>query len=154
MVPNAKGLLFTVKQVVLSNLELLLTYAQRYYQRQFVTRHDADASVVSTFESRLRQYFDDQASLELGLPSVRHLASELQLSPKYLSDLLKSLTGNTTQEHIHYRLIERAKLKLLASDASVAEIAHELGFEYPQYFSRLFKEKTGLSPTAFRLPSN
>lgn len=142
------------KQVVLSNLELLLTYAQRYYQRQFIVRHHADTSVVSNFESKLGQYFADQASLESGLPSVGHLADELHLSPKYLSDLLKSLTGKTTQEHIHYRLIEKAKLKLLASDASVAEIAYELGFEYPQYFSRLFKEKTGLSPTAFRLPGN
>ncbi len=142
------------KRVVLSNLELLLTYAQRYYQRQFIMRHDVDASLVSTFESKLRQHFEDQVNLESGLPSVNHLASELHLSPKYLSDLLKSLTGKTTQEHIHYQLIEKAKLNLLASDAPVADIAYALGFDYPQYFSRLFKQKTGMSPTTFRLPDN
>ena len=142
------------KQVVLSNLELLLTYAQRYYGRQFVLRNETNSSVLRAFENKLHHYFDHEESLSQGLPSVDYFASEMNLSAKYLSDILKSLTGKTTQEHIHYQLIEKAKLKLLASGASVAEIAYELGFEYPQYFSRLFKEKTGMSPTAFRLPVN
>ncbi len=142
------------KQVVLSNIELLLTYAQRYYSRQFILRNDISSSVLNTFESKLHQCLDDAEVLQSGLPSVNYFADKLHLSPKYLSDLLKSLTGKTAQEHIHYQLIERAKLKLLASDASVSDVAYALGFEYPQYFSRLFKQKTGMSPTAFRLPSN
>ena len=142
------------KQVVVSNIGLLLTYAERYYRRQFILRNDANASVLNRFENVLREYFNRSEHGSTGLPSVDYFADQLHLSPKYLSDLLKSLTGKTTQEHIHYQLIERAKIKLLSSDASVAEIAYDLGFEYPQYFSRLFKEKTGLSPTAFRLDEN
>ncbi len=142
------------KQVVLSNIELLLTYAQRYYSRQFILRNDISSSVLNTFESKLHQCLDHAEVLQSGLPSVNYFADQLHLSPKYLSDLLKSLTGKTTQEHIHYQLIEKAKVKLLASDAPVADIAYALGFEYPQYFSRLFKQKTGMSPTTFRLPDN
>ena len=142
------------KQVVVFNLELLLTYAQRYYRRQFVLRNEVNPSVLNRFEKVIHEHFTRSEPLSVGLPTVDYFADQLHLSAKYLSDLLKSLTGKTTQEHIHHQLIEKAKLKLLSSDDSIAEIAYGLGFEYPQYFSRLFKEKTGLSPRAFRTNEN
>jgi len=141
------------RQVVLSNIELMLTYAQRYYTRQFVVRHDANPDLLNRFERELKQYFQAPVR-EKGLPTVEYFASQVNLSPKYLSDLLKSLTGKTALEHIHYQLIELAKNRLLASDASISEIAYDLGFEYPQYLSRLFRKKTGMAPKEFRLSSN
>ena len=138
------------KPVVLSNIDLILTYCNRYYNRQFLTRHEVDSSLLSRFERELKAYFKADKPLHEGIPSVEYFSKKLHLSANYLSDMLKSLTGKTTKEHIHYHLIEKAKNKLLATDQSIAEISFDLGFEYPQYFSRLFKKKTGMTPKAFR----
>ena len=138
------------RQVVLSNLELLLTYCDRFYSRQFITRNEADSDLLNQFEKEVRKCFNLDTLADVGIPQVTYFAEKLNISAGYLSDLLKTLTGKSTQEHIHFYLIEKAKQKLLAGDKPVSEIAFELGFEYPQYFSRLFKEKTGFSPKEFR----
>lgn len=136
--------------LILSNIELLLNYCVRYYDRQFITRHHVHHDVVGRFENLLLAYFNSGAAEEHGLPTVKYCAEQMNLSPNYLSDLLKKETGKNTQEHIHYFLIEKAKTMLLGSDASVSEIAYRLGFEYPQYFSKIFKAKTGLTPAGYR----
>ncbi|MEM8967508.1 MAG: helix-turn-helix transcriptional regulator [Bacteroidota bacterium] len=136
------------KQVALSNLELLFTYSHRYYRRQFVIRNEVDSSVLTNFNKELQLIFEKKS--DPGLPTVEYLAERLNLSANYLSDLLKSTTGKSAIEHIHGYLIELAKQQLLTTNYSIAEIAFELGFEYPQYFSRLFKKKTGITPTQFR----
>ncbi|OJJ21470.1 hypothetical protein BKI52_13050 [marine bacterium AO1-C] len=141
------------KQVVLSNLELLFTYAERFYARQFIVRNDTNPDILRRFEQTLKAYFNQSRDLP-ALPTVEYFADQLNLSANYLSDLLKSLTGKSTLEHIHYQIIEMAKHKILGTNQSMAEIAFELGFEYPQYFSRLFKNKTGMTPKEFRLSSN
>lgn len=140
--------------VILSNLELLLTYAQRFYSRQFITRHEVDSSLLNRFEKELSSYFNSEEQSQLGLPRVGYFADKLHVSANYLSDSLKLLTGKSPQEHIHFHLLEKAKHILLGTDLSISEIAYQLGFEYPQYFSRLFKDKVGLSPTEFRLNKN
>ena len=142
------------KSVVLSNLELLLTYCNRFYGRQFVTRHDADQTFLSRFEKAIKIYFRDTHDMDKGIPTVNFFADQLNVSPSYLSDSLKALTGKTTQDHIHYYLLDKAKNILIGSDKSVSEVAYELGFDYPQYFSRLFKEKVGMTPKEYRLSSN
>lgn len=136
--------------VLVSNIELLLQYIQRYYGRQFITRKVKNLDVLSSFDALLRGYFESDKVLN-GLSTVAYLAQEMHLSPSYLSDLLKRETGKTTQEHIHYELIERAKHHLLHSQANITEISFQLGFEYPQYFNRLFKKKTGFTPTQYRV---
>ncbi len=138
------------KEVILSNIELLLTYSKRFYKRQFITRNEVDSSVVATFEKELKLYFSQSDLQETGIPEVAFFSYKLNLSSKYLSDMLKTLTGKTTKEHIQFQLLEKAKHLLLGSDNSISEIAYQLGFEYPQYFSRFFKEKTGATPKAFR----
>lgn len=138
------------KSVVLSNLELLLTYANRFYGRQFITRNDANSGLLERFEKEMKHWFEIESLVDTGVPTVSMIADALNVSPNYLSDALKTLSGKSTKEHIQFHLIEKAKQKLLATDKSVSEIAYELGFEYPQYFSRLFKEKTGLTPKEFR----
>ncbi len=142
------------KSVVLSNIDLLLTYSNRYYNRQFITRHEVDSSSLNRFEKELKTYFNKGWLLEKGIPSVEYFAEKLNFSANYLSDMLKSITGKTTKEHIHYHLIERAKNKLVSTNLSIAEIAYDLGFEYPQYFNRLFKDKTGMTPKEYRLGVN
>jgi len=141
------------KQVVLSNMELLFTYAERFYTRQFIVSNDTNPDVLQRFEQALRAYFKSDNEVQ-GLPTVDYFADKLHLSANYLSDLLKSLTGKTTLEHIHHQVIEAAKHKILATNQSMAQIAFDLGFEYPQYFSRLFKNKTGMTPKEFRLSRN
>lgn len=136
--------------LMVSGIELLLNYCSRYYERQFITRKGSHSDVLSQVEAMLRTYFRSELVHELGLPTVRYLAGQVHLSPSYLSDLLKRETGMNAQDHIHAQLIEEAKLVLLNSDRTVSEIAYSLGFQYPQYFSRLFKQKTGSSPAAFR----
>ncbi len=136
------------KQVVLSNLELLLTYAHRYYARQFVVRNEVDATISSNFKKELRSLF--RKGNITNLPTVESLASRLNLSANYLSDSLKATTGKSALEHIHSCLIDKAKNDLLVTDKTISEIAFELGFEYPHYFSRLFKKKTGVTPSEFR----
>jgi AraC-like DNA-binding protein len=136
--------------LIASNIELLLNYCSRYYGRQFITRKQVNSSIVSQVENLLTDYFKSERLKEQGLPSVKYLSEEVHLSASYLSDLLKKETGMNAQDLIHYRLIEKAKITLLNSDRSVSEVAYSLGFEYPQYFSKLFKMKTGVSPNEFR----
>lgn len=136
-----------------ANLELLLTYSDRYYQRQFITRNEVEVDFLVDFERRLEQYFQHTDLEKHGPPSGNCFAQEMHLSPKYLSDKLKVLTGKTMQEHIHFKLVENAKVYLQEAQLSVSEIAYRLGFEYPQYFSRFFKKKVGLSPTDYRVLS-
>jgi AraC family transcriptional regulator, transcriptional activator of pobA len=140
------------QDVLVSQIELLLNYANRFYHRQFLTRRTAEhdhngGSLLSRFEQLLIAYF---AQDEKPLPTVQYFANELSVSPAYLSDMLRSITGQNTQQHIHHALIDKAKQLLLTTSLSINETAFQLGFEYPQYFSRLFKNKTGLSPAAFR----
>lgn len=138
------------KQVVLSNLELLFTYSDRYYSRQFIVRNEVGTTIFSNFKAELKSAFYDNDKL----PTVEQLAEKLNLSANYLSDFLKTTTGNSAIEHIHGYIIEQAQKRLILSDKSISEIAFELGFEYPHYFSRLFKKRTGLTPTEFRTTSH
>ncbi len=136
------------QDVLVSQLDLLLSYANRFYHRQFVTRRSAENDLTTRFETLLIGYFAQDGNLPL--PTVQHFADALNVSPAYLGDTLRTLTGQTTQQHIHHALIGRAKQLLLTTSLSINETAFQLGFEYPQYFSRLFKSKTGMSPAAFR----
>jgi AraC family transcriptional activator of pobA len=137
------------QDVLISHLEVLLNYANRFYHRQFLTRRPAEHDLLIRFETLLTAYFAQSG--EQPLPTVHYFADALHVSPAYLSDMLRTLTGQTTQQHIHYGLIEKAKQLLLSTSLSINETAFQLGFEYPQYFTRLFKSKTGLTPAAFRL---
>ncbi len=136
--------------LIVSNVELLLNYCTRYYDRQFITRKSANHNILSKVDGLLTQYFQSPDLSERGLPTVKYLADNLFLSPNYLSDLMKKETGMNAQDRIHYYLIEEAKNLLLGSDKSIGELSFSLGFEYPQYFSRLFKAKTGMTPVEFR----
>jgi AraC family transcriptional activator of pobA len=138
------------QDVIVAQLELLLTYADRFYHRQFITRKITNHKILTRLESLLAEYFDSDTLLKNGLPTVQKIAETLHLSPNYLSELLRVLTGQSTQQYIHEKLIERAKEKLSTTDLSVSEIAYELGFEHPQSFSKLFKTKTKQSPLEFR----
>ncbi|MDO4164384.1 MAG: AraC family transcriptional regulator [Bacteroides sp.] len=135
------------QHIIVSQLEVLLSYAERFYTRQFRTRASVETDVLSRFESLLARHFEDDARQ---LASAGELASQMGMSTGYLNDLLRSLTGMNTQQHIHAFLIEKAKSLLLSTSLSVGEIAYKLGFEYPQYFNRLFKNKTGQTPLEFR----
>jgi len=139
------------KQVVLSNLELLFTYSYRYYTRQFTIRNEIDSSLFSNFKKELHLFFNDETNTYL--PTVDFLADKLNLSANYLSDALKNTTGQSPIEHIHSYIIESAKNNLINSNKSISDIAFELGFEYPHYFSRLFKKRTGITPSEFRIQS-
>ena len=136
--------------LLVSNIELLLNYCSRYYNRQFITRKSTHSNTVAQVQTLLKNYFKKEKLQEKGLPSVKYLADNVHLSASYLSDLLKKETGMSAQDHIHYYLIEEAKNVLLNTDNSVSEIAYSLGFEYPQYFSKLFKQKTGQTPIEYR----
>jgi AraC-like DNA-binding protein len=138
------------QNLIVSNIELLLDYCTRFYDRQFYTRANINLDYVSKFEKLLMKYYDSIQVDEKGLPTVQFLANELNFSANYLSDLLKKETGKTAQEHIHLFIIEKAKNKLLNSKVSISEIGYALGFEYPQHFSNLFKSKTGFSPSEYR----
>jgi len=138
------------QQIMVSTLGLLLNYCSRFYDRQFITRGGSDRSVVTQIDALLTAYFANQHAQQHGLPTVAYLANQLHLSASYLSDLLKKQTGKTTQEHIHYHIVEAAKNSLLHSNKTVSEIAFELGFEYPQYFNKLFKKKVGTTPLGYR----
>ncbi|MFD0764379.1 helix-turn-helix domain-containing protein [Mucilaginibacter lutimaris] len=138
------------QNVIVSHIELLLNYCARFYGRQFITRKSVNSTVVMHVEKILRHYFSGPGLQEQGLPTVKKLADKVNLSPGYLSDLLKKETGKNAQDHIHYYLIEEAKNILTGTDKSVAEVAYLLGFEYPQYFNKLFKQKTGKTPVEFR----
>ncbi len=138
------------RNVVIANLELILNYADRYYGRQFVTRQEIEGTFITTFDEVLNRYFRDDQLEATGIPSVSELATALNMSPKYLSEKLKAETGKTAQEHIQLKLVEQAKVLLRQSEISISEVAYQLGFQYPQYFSRFFKQKTGVSPRAFQ----
>ena len=138
------------QNVIIAQLELLLTYSERFYQRQFITRKIASHELLTRLEDYLSDYFRSGTLAKQGPPSVVHIAETLNISPGYLSGLLKSLTGQNTQQHLHNKLIELAKEKLSTTNLSVSEIAYELGFEHLQSFSKLFKTKTSLSPMEFR----
>jgi AraC-like DNA-binding protein len=136
--------------IIVSNIELLLNYCSRFYGRQFITRKNSNHIVVVEIEKLLNEYFQKDNMKEKGLPTVKYLAEKVNLSPSYLSDLLKKETGKNAQDHIHFYLIEEAKNILLSTSKSVGEIAYSLGFDYPQYFNKLFKQKTGKTPVEFR----
>lgn len=138
------------QDVIISQVELLLNYSNRFYKRQFITRKAANSDLLQKLEEILDDYFNNEKSLRQGIPTVQYLSEHLNISASYLSDMLRSFTGQNAQQHIHNKLVEKAKEKLSISDLSVSEIAYQLGFEYPQSFSRLFKTKTNLSPLEFR----
>lgn len=138
------------QSLIVSNLELFLNYCTRYYDRQFITRKATNSDIHSKVELVLTKYFQQENLNEKGLPTVKYLAEQVHLSPNYLSDLIKRETGMNAQDRIHYYLIEEAKNLLLSSNKTVGELAFALGFEYPQYFSRLFKSKTGMTPLEYR----
>ena len=138
------------QKLIVSNIELLLDYCNRYYDRQFYIRTNHNQDLVSKFESFLKEYFNSEKPNELGIPSVKYCGQQLNMSSNYLSDLLKKETGKNAKEHIYYHLTNRAKNKLLGTTLSISEIAYDLGFEYPQHFSKLFKKQTGMSPVQYR----
>jgi len=140
--------------VVIAQIELLLNYANRFYKRQFITRKAASNDLLQKLETLLDDYFNNETSLSKGIPTVGYLAEHLNLTPSYLSDMLRSLTGQNAQQHIHDKLIEKAKEKLSTTRLSVSEVAYTLGFEHSQSFSKLFKTKTNLSPLEFRRSFN
>ncbi len=142
------------QKIVVSQLELLLNYAERFYARQFITRKISNHQILSKLEQILSTYFEDDDLIEKGLPKVRWIADDLNLSPNYLSNMLKSLTGQSTQQHIHDHLIKKAKEQLSVTALSVSEIAYSLGFKTPASFTKLFKHKTDMSPMAFRKSYN
>lgn len=141
--------LFT-QDLIVSHIELLLKYCDRFYHRQFITRKMANNDLLIKLEALLNSYFNEENLVEKGLPTVQYLASQLNVSPNYLSDMLRALTGQSTQQHIQGKIIERAKAMLSTTDLSVSEIAYSLGFDYPQSFQRLFKNCTKTSPLEYR----
>ncbi|MEZ0612083.1 helix-turn-helix domain-containing protein [Fibrella sp. WM1] len=142
------------QSVLIAQIELLMSYADRFYKRQFLTRKAVNHDLLQKLESVLDHYFNNQASLSQGLPTVSYLAEHVNLSPSYLSDMLRSLIGQNAQQYIHDKLIAAAKEKLSTTTLSVSEVAYELGFEHSQSFSKLFKTKTALSPLEFRRSFN
>ena len=142
------------KRIIISHLEALLNYADRFYHRQFITREKVNHQILERLETILSAYFNSDDLILKGLPTVGYVAQSLNISPKYLSSMLKLLTGQNTQQHIHDKLIEKAKEKLSGTDLTISEIAHGLGFEHLQSFSKLFKSKTKQSPLLFRQSFN
>ncbi len=142
------------QNIIVAQLELLFNYAERFYQRQFITRKISNHKILDQMEEYLSDYFNSDSLASDGLPTVQLLADQLNVSPNYLSSVLKVLTGQNTQQHIHDKLIEKAKEKLSTTLLSVSEIAYGLGFEHSQSFSRLFKNKTNISPLEFRQSFN
>lgn len=138
------------QNIIISQIETLLNYSERFYQRQFITRKKSNHQILNQLEELLNGYFKDDHLLRKGLPTVQFVSDKLNVSPNYLSGLLKSLSGQSTQQHIHEKLIEKAKERLSTTYLSVSEIAYELGFEHAQSFSKLFKLKTDTTPLQFR----
>lgn len=138
------------KLLISSNIELFLNYCIRFYDRQYITRQDANKAVLDKFETLLRTYFQSDKPQLIGLPSVSYIADQLHLSANYFGDLIKKETGKTPTEYIHLKVIELAKQKILDPSKSVSEIAFELGFKYPQHFTRFFKKTTGFAPNDYR----
>jgi len=138
------------KTLVITHLQLLLNYSTRFYDRQFITREHVNRGILERFESLLNSYFSSGKPQDAGLPSVSYCAGELHLSPNYFGDLIKKETGISAQEYIQSKVIDAAKERIFDFDKSISEIAYELGFKYPQHFSRLFKQKVGMSPVEYR----
>ena len=138
------------QKLIVNNIELILDYCVRYYDRQFYIRTNLNKDFVSRFEHALHEYFEREKTLELGLPKVKYFGEQLNMSSSYLSDLLKKETGNNAQQHIQTAIIEEAKTRLLSSEEQVSQIAYSLGFDYPQHLSKLFKANTGYSPAEYR----
>ncbi|WP_312397343.1 helix-turn-helix transcriptional regulator [Chryseobacterium sp.] len=142
------------QEIILSQIDLLLNYSNRFYERQFITRKNGNYQLLAKFEQYLNEYFDQEQSAQKGLLTVHQIAEVMNLSPNYLSDLLRIHTGQNTQQHIHEKLISKAKEKLSSTQLSVSEIAYVLGFEHSQSFSTLFKKKTNMAPLEFRAKFN
>lgn len=138
------------QKLIVSNIELMLDYCTRYYDRQFYTRTNLNQDYVSKFERLIKNYYNSGKALETGIPRVRYFAEELNLSANYLSDLIRKETGKNTIEHIHLYVVKVAKQQLLGSKKTISQIAYDLGFEYPQHFSKMFKKKAGMSPAEYR----
>ncbi|MCT4644410.1 MAG: helix-turn-helix domain-containing protein [Carboxylicivirga sp.] len=138
------------QELIIANIELILKYCARYYDRQFYTRTNINKDSASQFEQLLKVYYNSDKPLNMGVPTVKYCAEQLNMSSHYLSDMLRKETGKSAQEHIYNFLINKAKTKLLASSDTVSQIAYELGFDYPQHFSKLFKSKAGNSPAEYR----
>lgn len=139
------------KTLILDNIELFLNYCVRFYDRQFITRDNVHKGILERFETLLNEYFLSDKPQSIGLPSVTSCADELHLSPGYFGDLVKKETGKTAQEYIQTKVIDVAKEKIFDQSKSVSEIAYELGFKYPQHFTRLFKQKVGQTPNVYRI---
>ena len=138
------------KQLIVRNIELLLDYCMRFYERQFITRNQANKDIIVKFEQLLDEYFQNQVAITEGLPSVKYFADKACLSPNYFGDLIKKETGKTAQEYIQCRIIELAKERILEGVQTVSQVAYELGFQYPQHFSRLFKKHVGCTPNEYK----
>jgi AraC-like DNA-binding protein len=139
------------KRLIVTNIELLLDYCTRFYDRQFITRDHVHKGILERFEHLLNDYFGSEKPQTIGLPSVAYCADELNLSPNYFGDLVKKETGKTAQEYIQTKLIDIAKEKIFDTGKTVSQIAYELGFKYPQHFARLFKQRVGRTPLEFRM---
>jgi len=142
------------QDVLIAHLEVLLNYSKRFYNRQFVTRSQGNNDQLAKFEELLHDYFSNATALLTGLPSVTYFSEQLKCSPRYLSDMLRSITGQNTQQHIHAKLIEKAKELLSTTNMTIGEIAYQLGFEHSQSFNKVFKQKTNCSPVEFRKSFN
>ena len=142
------------QSIIISHIETLLNYSERFYQRQFITRQKSNHQLLSRLEKLLEDYFANEELVSQGIPSVQYIAEQLHVSSSYLGGVLKTLTGQSTQQHIHEKLIEKAKEKLAITSLSVSEIAFQLGFEHSQSFSKLFKSKVEMSPLEFRASFN
>ena len=142
------------KRLIVSNIELFLNYCIRFYDRQFITRDNVHKGILERFETLLNEYYQSDKPQTIGLPSVAYCASQLNLSASYFGDLIKKETGKTAQEYVQEKLIDVAKEKIFDATKSVSQVAYELGFKYPQHFTRLFKQKLGQSPNEFRNSMN
>lgn len=138
------------KKLIVSNIELFLNYCERFYDRQFITRDNVNQGILAKFEELLNDYFSSDKPQTIGLPSVAHFAEELHLSANYFGDLIKKETGKSAKEYIQDKIIVIAKNKTFSTDKTVSEIAYELGFKYPQHFTRLFKQRVGYTPKEYR----
>ena len=138
------------KKLIASNIELFLNYCERFYDRQFITRENVNKGILEKFEDLLNEYFETDKPQAIGLPSVFYCAGELNLSPGYFGDLIKKETGKTAQEYIQSKVIDVAKERIFDMNKSISEVAYELGFKYPQHFTRLFKQRVGVAPNEYR----
>lgn len=141
------------KALIAMNIELLLNYCMRFYERQFITRSSATRDALTQFEQLLNEYFESQLPMQEGLPTVKYFADKICLSPNYFGDMIKKETGKTPQEHIQEKVIELAKEHIAETDETVSQIAYTLGFQYPQHLSRLFKKRVGCTPNEYRMQS-